>query len=88
MIPKCPKCPHPFHALASCVYYDSVAMKPCPCQGHWHEEDRAISGFCYIIGIVLPEVERKAHEACPGQDYVYPCECDCHSLLDDAGPVT
>lgn len=87
MATRCPRCPHPFHALASCVYFDSDHMKPCDCNGHWYEETRVISGFCYVVGVVLPEREREAHAACPGEDYTYPCECECHSLLDADPPV-
>ena len=76
--PVCPSCPHPFHALAPCANYDISRGRPCDCEGRWHEQTKQISGFCYSLTGTPVAMERASHAACPGEDYYYPCECDCH----------
>lgn len=79
--PQCTRCRHQFHAMASCGNYDYDSMKPCDCLGVWHDATKAISGFCYVLVGVTRDTERASHASCPGVDYYYPCECDCHDAV-------
>ena len=82
--PRCLRCPHEFHAHVSCDHWDSERGRPCACEGSWHEEARQISGFCHVISGTTRAAARASHAACPGEDYYYPCECDCHDDVKDS----
>lgn len=74
--PVCDPCNHPFHAMGPCTGYAGSGR--CQCPGSWPTEDRDISGFCYVLYGTSPQNSKASHEACPGKDYTYPCQCDCH----------
>lgn len=75
---QCTRCRHRFHAMGPCTGFDLERGMECACEGAWYEEERQISGYCYIfVGDTLA-TERASHAACPGRDYLYPCECRCH----------
>lgn len=75
---QCRSCRHVFHACGPCGGFDLDKGRPCDCEGSWYEETKQISGFCYVLTGTPRSVERDSHAACPGRDYPYPCECDCH----------
>ena len=85
---QCDKCRHNFHAKAPCVGYDDRGGCNCKCEGSWPTETRQISGYCYILTGTSRERARLAHEACPGKEYPYPCECDCHEDSFTLRPLT
>lgn len=80
--PRCKMCRHEFHAEGPCTGWDPNRGRPCACEGAWYETEKAISGFCYVLLGVSRDTERASHAACPGADYYYPCECDCHDDLE------
>lgn len=86
MQPVCDTCRHAFHAKGPCTGW--YRGDRCRCSGIWYDETRSISGFCYTLVGTSKERETESHAACPGKDYVYPCECDCHDDSFTFEPLT
>lgn len=78
MRPICDSCRHHFHAMGPCTGYNRRTGSVCDCRGVWYDSAKSISGFCYTLSGTSREREAKSHAACPGADYIYPCECSCH----------